>query len=157
MRKLAEKSKVAADEIVALAESGVNISQKAGTDLQELVPEIERTTKLIQEISAASHEQNQGADQVNQAIQLLNQVTQQNAAEAEELATNSEELASQADQLKELVSFFKVDHNDKHAEHISTAVIPKAQTHTKNTKEPTIKEHYTEKTPEHAGQADEQY
>ncbi|MFO7938112.1 MAG: methyl-accepting chemotaxis protein, partial [Bacteroidales bacterium] len=109
VRKLAEKSKVAADEIVALAESGVNISQKAGTDLQELVPEIEKTTKLIQEISAASHEQNQGADQVNQAIQLLNQVTQQNAAEAEELATNSEELASQADQLKELVSFFKVD------------------------------------------------
>lgn len=109
VRKLAERSKIAADEIVDLSASGVDISEKAGAKLQSIVPEIEKTAKLIQEISAASMEQNSGADQVNSAIQQLNQVTQQNAASSEEMATSSEQLASQAEQLKEVVSFFKLD------------------------------------------------
>ncbi len=111
VRKLAERSKIAADEIDQLSKNGVEVSERAGKQLAEMVPEIERTAKLVQEISAASIEQNSGADQVNNAIQQLNQVTQQNAASSEEMATSSEELASQAEQLKELMAFFKIDEN----------------------------------------------
>ncbi len=109
VRKLAERSKVAADEIDELSKNGVGVAEKAGKQLAELVPEIEKTSKLVQEINAASNEQNSGADQVNNAIQQLNQVTQQNAAASEELATSSEELSSQAEQLREIISYFKVD------------------------------------------------
>ena len=77
--------------------------------MQSLIPEINKTAQLVQEIAAASIEQNSGADQVNSAIQQLNQVTQQNAAASEEMATSSEELASQADQLLEMVSYFRLD------------------------------------------------
>ena len=113
VRKLAERSKVAADEIAHLSKSGVAISEKAGQQMQEIVPEIEKTAKLVQEIAAASIEQNSGADQVNNAIQQLNQVTQQNAAASEELATSSEELSSQAEQLKDLISYFRVDNRSR--------------------------------------------
>lgn len=112
VRKLAERSKIAADEIDELSRNGVDISDKAGQQLAEIVPDIERTAKLVQEIAAASIEQSAGADQVNSAIQQLNQVTQQNAAAAEEMATSSEELASQAEQLKEVVSYFSL--GDEH-------------------------------------------
>ena len=108
VRKLAERSKVAADEIDELSQSGVSISEKAGKQLGEIVPEIEKTAKLVQEITAASLEQTSGAEQVNNAIQQLNQVTQQNAAASEEMATSAEELSSQADQLKDYVSYFKI-------------------------------------------------
>ncbi len=109
VRKLAERSKVAADEIVSLASKSVKVTDEAGVLMAKLIPEIERTSKLVQEIAAASTEQNSGADQINSAIQQLNQVTQQNAASSEELATSSEELSSQADQLKEAIQYFKVD------------------------------------------------
>ncbi|MFP4023223.1 MAG: methyl-accepting chemotaxis protein [Thiohalospira sp.] len=106
VRKLAERSKVAADEIVGLSNKSVKVTEDAGGLMMEIIPEIEKTSKLVQEISAASMEQNSGADQVNNAIQQLNQVTQQNAAASEELATSSEELASQAQQLKENIAYF---------------------------------------------------
>jgi len=109
VRKLAERSKVAADEIVSLSAKSVKITEDAAALMGTLMPEIERTAKLVQEIAAASLEQSGGADQVNSAIQQLNQVTQQNAAASEEMATSAEELNSQADQLRELVNFFKVD------------------------------------------------
>lgn len=109
VRKLAERSKIAADEINNLSYAGVGTSEKAGQQLQTIAPEIERTAKLLQEIAAASIEQNSGADQINNAIQQLNQVTQQNAASSEEIATSSEELSSQAEHLLETISYFKID------------------------------------------------
>lgn len=109
VRKLAERSQVAATEIDKLSKFGVSISEEAGQKLSAIIPEIQRTARLVQEISAASTEQSSGAEQVNSAIQQLNQVTQQNAAASEEMATSSEELASQADQLLEMVSYFKLD------------------------------------------------
>jgi len=109
VRKLAERSKVAADEINELSGRSLKVTEEAGSLMADLMPEIEKTAKLVQEISAASLEQNSGADQVNSAIQQLNSVTQQNAAASEEMATSSEELASQAEQLKDIVGFFKVD------------------------------------------------
>jgi len=113
VRKLAERSRVAADEINRLSARGVSTSDNAGKMLNELVPEIEKTTKLVQEISAAGFEQNSGATQINNAIQQLNQVIQQNSATSEEMATSSEELASQAEQLKDTIAFFRVEAETK--------------------------------------------
>ncbi|PKP09071.1 MAG: chemotaxis protein [Bacteroidetes bacterium HGW-Bacteroidetes-4] len=121
VRKLAERSKVAADEINDLSGSGVSISKQAGIQLAALVPEIERTAMLVQEITAASQEQSAGSDQINHAIQQLSSITQQNAAASEELASSSEELASQAEQLKVLIRFFKVS-NKQEASQIKKVV-----------------------------------
>lgn len=109
VRKLAERSSEAAKEIDEKSKYGVEISESAGQQLEEIVPEIDKTSNLVQEISAASQEMNSGADQVNTAVQQLNQVTQQNASSSEELATSAEELSGQADQLNEVVSFFKLN------------------------------------------------
>jgi methyl-accepting chemotaxis protein len=113
VRKLAERSHVAAEEIDALSGEVVNSADEAGKQLMEIVPEIEKTARLVQEISAASMEQNSGADQVNNGLQQLNQVVQQNSAASEEMASSSEELASQAEQMKEAVAFFKLDNRQK--------------------------------------------
>ena len=113
VNKLAERSKIAADEIDILSKSSVDVTESSGKLMTELAPEIQKTSKLVQEITAASIEQNSGADQVNNAIQQLNQVTQQNAAASEEMATSSEELSTQAEQLKEIISFFKIDNSQK--------------------------------------------
>ena len=105
VRKLAERSQIAALEINNLSKAGVMVAEKSGRLLEEIVPEIQKTSKLVQEISLSSIEQNTGANEVNKAIQQLNQVIQQNAATSEEMAASSEELSSQAEQLKEVISF----------------------------------------------------
>jgi methyl-accepting chemotaxis protein len=99
VRKLAERSQDAAKEIDELSKSSVLVADKTAKVMEEIVPDIQNTAKLVQEIAAASSEQNSGADQINSAVQQLNQVTQENAA-------SSEELASQAEQLKDALSFF---------------------------------------------------
>lgn len=109
VRKLAERSKLAADEINILSTKTVTTTEDASRLVKELLPEINRTAKLVQEISAASAEQTSGADQINSAIQQLNQATQQNAAASEEVATSAEELSAQADQLRDIISFFRVN------------------------------------------------
>ncbi|MBN1118603.1 MAG: methyl-accepting chemotaxis protein [Bacteroidales bacterium] len=112
VRKLAERSKLAADEIVNLAQTSLDLAQGAGDVMMQTIPKIENTSQLIKEITAASLEQNNGASQVNSALQQLNNVTQQNAASSEELATSAEELSSQAGTLLEVISFFKIDSNN---------------------------------------------
>jgi methyl-accepting chemotaxis protein len=109
VRKLAERSQTAAGDIIRLSGTSVDISEKAGEMLSMLVPDIQKTAELVQEISAASDEQNTGSEQINIAIQQLDQVIQQNASFSEELASTAEELASQAESLQEAVAFFKVD------------------------------------------------
>ena len=110
--KLSERSKLAASEIDQLTKSSVFNSEEAGKLMKDIVPEIQKTSQLIQEISAANKEQSAGADQINIAIQQLNMVTQQNAATSEELSTNAVELSAQAEQLQEIISFFKIDNED---------------------------------------------
>lgn len=105
VRKLAERSQTAAVEINNLSKNGVIIAEKSGKLLEEIVPEIQKTSKLVQEISISSIEQNTGANEVNKALQQLNQVVQQNAAISEEMAASSEELSSQAEHLKEIINF----------------------------------------------------
>jgi methyl-accepting chemotaxis protein len=109
VRKLAERSKVAADEIVGLAGRSVKLTEEGGNLMFKLKPEIEKTTMLVQEITAASQEQNNGSIQISSAIQQLNNVAQQNASSSEELAASAEELASQAGQLKEQISYFTLE------------------------------------------------
>jgi len=107
VRKLAERSKVAADEINNLSINSVNITEQATDLLNNIIPQIEKTTQLIQEISSASKEQSSGAEQVNSAIQQLNSITQQNATSSEELSASAEQMTGQAEQLKDLVAYFR--------------------------------------------------
>ncbi len=106
VRKLAERSQKAAGEISKLSSGSVEVAVKAGELLAKLVPDIQNTAQLVQEISASSNEQNTGAKQINQALQQLDQVIQQNAQASEEMASTSEELSSQAEMLQQAISFF---------------------------------------------------
>ncbi len=109
VRKLAERSQAAAGEISELSGRSVQVAETAGQMLTAILPDIQRTAELVQEISASSKEQDAGADQINRAIQQLDQVIQQNASAAEEMASTTEELAGQAEQLKSTIAFFTID------------------------------------------------
>lgn len=108
VRALAERSQSAANEINGLAATTLKVAERAGEMLQRLVPDIQKTAELVQEITAASREQSTGTGQINKAIQQLDTVTQQNSATSEEMAATAEELASQADMLQQTIAFFAV-------------------------------------------------
>jgi len=109
VKKLAERSQNAANEISTISAQNVKIAEESRKILDEIIPLIQRTSNLVQEITSSSLEQNTGAEQINKAIQVLNEVTQQNAASSEEMATNAEELEYQAEQLIEIIHFFKIE------------------------------------------------
>lgn len=109
VRKLAERSRIAATEIETLSKTSLNVTEESSYLMTNLTPEIQKTTQLAREIAASSLEQMNGAGQINSAIQQLNQVVQANAAASEEMATSSEELASQSEQLKLTINFFKLE------------------------------------------------
>jgi methyl-accepting chemotaxis protein len=109
VRKLAERSKQAADEIENLSKNSFKITEDSRHLLDALVPEIQKTSQLVQEITSASIEQNTGAGLINSAILQLNAVTQQNAVSSGEMANSAEELSSQAERLRSAVSFFKLN------------------------------------------------
>lgn len=115
VRKLAERSQQAAGEISQLSVETVDVSGEAGRMLETLVPNIQRTADLVQEISASTREQNVGAEQINQAIRDLDKVIQQNANAAEESAATSQELAAQSQQLTGVISYFQIDAADTRA------------------------------------------
>src|SRR5476649_216871 len=108
VRKLAERSQVAAQEIEQVATSSVELAEKAGRLLDQMVPNIRKTSDLVQEITAASEEQSAGVGQINAAIGQLSQTTQQNASGSEELAATAEQMSGQAEELQETMGFFKV-------------------------------------------------
>ena len=109
VRALAERSRLAAGDINTLAASSIGTAERAGEMLNKLVPDIQKTAELVQEISAASREQDSGASQINSAIQQLDQVVQQNSSVSEEMAATAEELYGQSDMLRQSIAFFKVD------------------------------------------------
>ncbi|RII28338.1 MAG: methyl-accepting chemotaxis protein [Geobacter sp.] len=112
VRKLAERSQKAAAEISELSASSVSVAETAGDLLGRIVPDIQRTAELVQEINASSREQDLGAEQINKAIQQLDQVIQQNASASEEMASTAEELSSQSEQLQNTIAFFRVDNRE---------------------------------------------
>ena len=111
VRNLSEKSRIAAADVMRLTNSCVNYTKESVSYITDLLPSIESSAKIVQEISAASREQYAGAEQTNIAMQQLNDITQSNAASSEEMACSSEELSLQAKQLYDLVAFFRLDSN----------------------------------------------
>lgn len=120
VRKLAERSKAAAAEIVGLVGKGLKVSTAAGDKALALVPEMEKTTVLIKEISAASLEQKTGAEQINMAMQNLNIITQENASASDEMSDSAQHLNVLAGNLMRVVQKFKVD-DQARSEHKSRA------------------------------------
>jgi methyl-accepting chemotaxis protein len=109
VRKLAENSRKAADDIISLSNNGQDLSTKARHALESIVPNIEKTAQLVEEIAATNIEQNSQTNQINNAIQSLNDQTQQTAATSEELVSAAESLRDQSDNLSQSISFFKLN------------------------------------------------
>ncbi len=126
VRKLAERSQKAASEITEISGKTVKAAEESKQLLANTLPDINKTAELVQEIAAASIEQNTGADQVNGAIQQLSTVTQGNASAAEEMSSNAEELNSQAEELKSAVSYFRLANQLRVARKTSNPTIQKA-------------------------------
>ncbi|MDD1762511.1 MAG: methyl-accepting chemotaxis protein, partial [Methanothrix sp.] len=120
VRRLAERSATAAGEISQLSVDSVIVAEKAGKLLSQIVPDIKKTSQLVQEITAASSEQHTGSDQINSAIQQLNHVVQENSAAAEEMSSTAEELSSQAVQLQDAIAYFKFEKETKRSLPIAT-------------------------------------
>lgn len=108
VRKLAERSQIAAAEIGTLTGESTEVAERAGKLLEKMVPDIGKTADLVQEITAASEEQSAGVGQITTAMQQLDRVTQQNASSSEELASIAEEMSSRAQELRKLISYFKL-------------------------------------------------
>lgn len=109
VRKLAEKSRIAADEIIALSEQGLSVVQLANNRLSSVLPDITRTVELVQEIAAAGKEQSQVTAQINESLRQLNQIVHENASTSKAMASNTTQLSNQADRIYDVVGFFKID------------------------------------------------
>ena len=108
VRKLADKTKIASDEIIELSKNGQDISRIAGEKLKNTIPELIKSAELVNNILSAGKEQQSGAENINTSIQQLTEITNENSASAEEMASSAEELSAQAEQLKELIAVFKI-------------------------------------------------
>jgi methyl-accepting chemotaxis protein len=136
VRKLAERSRLAAGEILEVSNSSVEVAERAGEAIRSALPDIRRTADLVQEITAASREQDAGAQQINTAITQLDQTTQQNATAAEELSSLAEALSNRVAALEDAVQFFRVSEtaeadgtkpeNTEHAEAEGRLALPAA-------------------------------
>ena len=112
VRKLAERAQKAAKEIASLAVSSVDVADRSGRLLVELVSGIGKTTELVQEVAATSQQQLASVGEVSSAMSVVDRVAQRNASAAEELSSTSEEVASQAEALQQLVAFFRIAGQD---------------------------------------------
>jgi methyl-accepting chemotaxis protein len=114
VRRLAERSKEAADQINRISRETVGLTEESSSLLNELIPEIKRTSELVGQIAAASNEQSIGAEQINSAIFQLNNISQQNAVTAEELSASSQEMVRQAEEMEQSLSFFNNEKQPMH-------------------------------------------
>jgi methyl-accepting chemotaxis protein len=109
VRKLAERSQSAAQEINSLTSTSVQIAERSGDLLKALVPSIAKTAELVQEVATSSREQAIGVAQVSKAMTQVDQVTQRNAAAAEELSSTADQMRAQAESLQKLMGFFRTN------------------------------------------------
>ncbi len=107
VRKLAERSKKAADEINKISQKNIALTKEAFQLLNQMTPNIKNNAMIVREISISSAEQSAGANQINNSIQNLNLDTQRNAITSKELSANAHELFKQSENLKKLVSSFR--------------------------------------------------
>jgi methyl-accepting chemotaxis protein len=121
VRKLAERSQLAATEIDDVSAKSVFVAQKSGQMLNDVVPNIQKTADLVQEITASSVEQSSGSEQINSAIQVLNNIVQENAATAEQMAAGAEELSAQSEVLQDAVNFFKINKDTSYVKKTKTS------------------------------------
>ena len=142
VRKLAERSQTAANEISALAGRSVSVAERSGELLAELVPTIGKTAALVQEVASASREQALGVAQINRAMSQVDTVTQQNASASEELASTAEELAAQAESLQQIVAAFRIA-----SDHGENSGAPKEATLTTRGTWPVPSRHYGARNP----------
>jgi methyl-accepting chemotaxis protein len=133
---LAERSQKAAGEINQLSASTVKVAERAGELLEKLVPNIQKTAELVQEITAASNEQNTGAEQINTALQQLQNVIQQNASAAEEMAGTSNELSSQANQMLGSMNFFQLVESASRPAQAPVSAPPRQRSYAASTRVP---------------------
>jgi methyl-accepting chemotaxis protein len=117
VRRLAERSKLAALDVAKLSGESREVAERAGALLGQMVPDIQKTAKLVQEINAAARDQAHGAQQITSAISQLERVIQSNASSSEELATTAEEVASQAEELRTAMAFFKAGAEERVGAH----------------------------------------
>ncbi len=122
VRKLAERSQMAAGEIGESSSTTVEVAEKAGQMLERLVPDIQKTAELVQEISTSAREQDTGAEEINRGLQELDQVVQQSAAASEEMAATSEQLTAQTNRLRQAMSFFKLAETSEVGSHDMASV-----------------------------------
>jgi methyl-accepting chemotaxis protein len=120
VRKLAERSQVAASEITKLSKTSTEVAERAGARIQAIVPDIRKTADLVQEIASSSREQTSGIEQINTALTQLDKVIQQNAASSEELASMAEELTGQSESMVGTVEFFRVKQGGGEAKPVRT-------------------------------------
>jgi len=123
VRKLAERSKSAAITIIDLTVKSLKIANHSNEVLENLIPNIQRTSKLIQEISAAGVEQNSGASQISSAIIQLSSIIQENASTAEEMASGAEEFSSLTTNLIDAIDFFKLQHEERNMMDLQNTVL----------------------------------
>ena len=109
IKKLAEKSQLAAKEIDELSNQGLFHARETGNILVDIIPDIEQTAILVKQIAASSLEQKISSEEINAGIQQLNKVTQQNAGSSFEMSINSNTISKQAENLKQLISYFKIE------------------------------------------------
>ena len=129
VRKLAERSQIAAQEIGGITKDSVRISENAGNLIDKIVPEIQKTSELVQEISAASSEQNTGILQISTTMSSLDMLTQSNASASEELASTAEQMSAQAEDLTQMVGFFNTGNKKNSSNHknVTSSKSPKTK------------------------------
>ena len=150
VRKLAERSGQAAEEISDLSEASMDVANKAGQMLGKLVPQIGKTAELVQEIAASCMEQDKGVSEISLAVGQLDRVTQGNASAAEEMASTSEELSSQAQMLAHAMTFFKVNGNGNGSK-ISQATVISSHSTPQSLTEPPLAKSTTQDLSEDSG------
>ncbi|MGZ8433041.1 MAG: methyl-accepting chemotaxis protein [Candidatus Binatia bacterium] len=129
VRKLAERSQIAARDISSLTSSSVSVAERSGKALKELVASIRKTAELVQEVATASREQASGVAQVNRAMMQVDKVTQRNAAQAEELANTADQTAAHAENVQLLMSVFRESKSETRSSVGSTPTNTASQTH----------------------------
>ncbi len=113
IKKLANKTKIASDEINKLSQEGQHISKIAGEKLEQIIPEVTKSAQLVEDIVVASKEQLKGIEAINSSVLQLTEITNENSTSAEEMSTSAEELSAQAEQLKSLIAEFEIDNLTK--------------------------------------------